>query len=378
MITILVVFIILIFVVVLSKNYFIGTVKNDKLIYSNGLSSVNPESCNINNLVVKSNKLINHELCLSINNKLLLHSPNTHLMLKNTALVNNNYKFKLLNISGNDIAIYHPETNSYLYVNDMYANDNNPSISIGQLNILKPEHIEKAKFNLIYNAEGFNALVNKLNITNKLSKIGKFSLQHAKTGLYISENNEVLDLSKTPIETKLVFYSAMEKISMVNDLINDSVEKFGVDKSDENHNKRGMCSMVRGGLVPSSLISCNLTDDIESFENNYMSSNDTNNTTTEFDFDIFSPHIKMEYQNLFKSYGKNLYDDNLESIDGVNVIDYLKNYHMSLLNKNNELQSYIDKESIKMENILDTKMEDLELVKLNKDSITYFNLNNKQ
>lgn len=375
MITILVVFIILIFIVVLRKNYFIGTVKNDRLIFSNGVSSVNPENCD-NKSIVKSNKLINKELCISINNKLLYHSPNAKLILKNTPTVNNNYKFKFLNINGNNIVIYHPETNSYLYVND------NNKIDIGQLNILKTDNIEKAKFNLIYDTNGLDKILYKLNISDKLNKTGIFSLQHTNTGLYLSDDNIKLILTDKPVNTKLMFYSLIEKMSYVDELIDDVVEEFGVDKSDENRNKRSMCSMVRGGLVPSSLIPCNLIDDIESFEgtmtNDNNSSENSQDKQDEFNFNIFNPHIKMEYQKLLKSYGKNLYDDNLESIDGVSVIDYLKNYHMSLLNKNTELQDFIDKESIKMEEILDTKMEDLELVKLNKDSMMYYTFNDKK
>lgn len=378
MITILVVFIILIFIVALSKNYFIGSVKNDNnLFFSNGLKSLNTDNNSYN--IVKSNKLINKELCISINNKLLYHSPNSKLMLKNTPTVNNNYKFKFLNSNSNNIVIYHSESNSYLYVND------NNQIDIGQLNILKPEHIEKAQFNLIYNTTGIAKALNNLNVVDKLNKLGIFSLQHKNTGLYLSDDNNKLNLIDKPVNTKLIFYSLIEKMSYVDELIDDVVEEFGIDKSDENRNKRSMCSLVRYGLIPNSLIPCDLKDDIESFENT-MTSNDKNsdnnqdNTTTSasFDFNIFNPHIKLEYQNLFKSYGKNLYNDNLESIDGVNAIDYIKNYHMSLLNKNNELQDFIDKESIKMEEILDTKLEDLELIKLNKDSMMYYTFKDKK
>lgn len=383
MITLFVIFIILILVVALSRNYFIGSIKNDKPLFSDlfGKRALSTAEINMNNMIVKSDKIINQDLCISIDGKLLTHSPDVKLHLKYTVEVNSNYKFKLLNISsGNDIVIYHPDTNSYLYVNG-------EKLMIGQLNILKPENIEKAKFNLIYKTEGFNTVLNKLQITDKLAKLGSFTLQHSNTGLYLGmkTTNSQLTLSELPVDTKLVFYSLMDKIGKVNELVKNMVEEFGVDKSDENRNKRGMCSMVQNGLVPSSLIPCNLTDEIESFGNddngsNNGSDNGNNNSkdkSKEFEFNIFNPHIKMDYQKLFKSYGDNLYNDNLEAIDGVNVIDYLKNYHMSLLNKNTDLQTFIDKESIKMENILDTKMEDLELIKLNKDSMRYYTFKNK-
>jgi hypothetical protein len=371
MITLFVIFIILILIVALSRNYFIGSVKNDKPLFSDlfGKRALSTAEINMNNMIVKSDKIINQDLCISINGKLLTHSHDIKLHLKSTNEVNSNYKFKLLNISsGNDIVIYHPDTNSYLYVNG-------DKLMIGQLHILKPENIEKAKFNLIYKTERFNTVLNKLQITDKLSKLGSFTLQHSNTGLYLGmeSTSSQLILRELPVDTKLVFYSLMNKIGKVNELVKNMVEGFGVDKSDENRNKRGMCSMVQNGLVPSSLIPCNLRDEIESFNNSINSDgNDSKGKTNEFEFNIFNPHIKMDYQKLFKSYGDNLYNDDLEAIDGVNVIDYLKNYHMSLLNKNTDLQTFIDKESIKMENILDTKMEDLELIKLNKDSMRYY------
>jgi hypothetical protein len=351
MIVILIIFVILILIVALSKNYFIGSINNK---VSNSYNT-------INNFIIKANKIVNQPLCLSINNKLLMHSKDNHLILKNTYKVNNNYKFKILNIINNDIVIYHPESNSYIY------NNINSGISIGQINIMKPEILNKAKFNLVYTPTEIN-LLNKIlsgDTSKLLSSFGSFSLQHTDSGLYLSENNGKLTLSKSKTNIKIIFYSAMEKINKVDEIINDMIEKFGVDKSYENLNKRGMCSMVQNGLIPSSLIPCNYSDEIEAFSNDN-------------DFNVFSPHIGIDYQNLFKSYGKNLYNDDLEAIDGVNTLDYLKNYHMSILNKNNDLQTYIDKESLKLEQVLDTKMEDLELVKLNKDSMHYYTFKDKE
>jgi hypothetical protein len=388
MITILVIFVLLILFIALSKNYFIGFVNpfssrtlkgvqnnSDTLLFTDGIKSINPDielnNKNINNQVVKANKIINKDLCILINNKTLTYTHTNGLILKNINSVNNNNKFKFLNISGNDLVIYHPETNGYIYVNK----DN--KLKVGQLNILNPENNNKAKFTLIYTPIK-NNFINKIIGKNNVKYLtGTYALQHIETGLYLSINNSNLVLSKNGISTKLLFYSAMKKISMVSDLINPfldtdlkedqktDIEPFNTDKGNNNKNKRGLCSMVRNGLVPGSLIPCNLTDDIESF---------TADTTAE-DINIFEPHIKMDYQKLFKSYGKNLYNDNLESINGVNIIDYLKNYNMSIINKNNDLQTFIDKESLKLEQILDTKMEDLELIKLNKDSSYYYTFN---
>lgn len=366
MIVILVVFVILIIIVALSKNYFIGSVNNDKLTFSDGYKTVNPD-INLNNLIIKANKVVNQPICLSINSKLLMHAKDAPLTLKDISKVNSNYKFKMLNIINNDIVIFHPESNSYIYSNAVDSTSDT-DITIGQLNIMKPEQMDKAKFNLIYTPAEMD-IIDKImgrDTTNLLASLGSFSLQHVASGMYLSENSDgKLALSTSKTDVKIMFYYIMEKIGKVDELIADMVEGFGVDKSDENKNKRGMCSMVQNGLVPSSLIPCNYSDEIEAF------SDETN------DFNVFGPHIGMDYQNLFKSYGKNLYNDDLEAIDGVNTLDYLKNYHMSILNKNTELQSYIDKESLKLEQVLDTKMEDLELVKLNKDSMIYYTFKDK-
>jgi hypothetical protein len=342
MIVILIIFIILIIIVALNKNYFIGSINNEKLIFTNNIID---NTINLNNKIIKYNKLINHELCISIDGKLLMYSKDKGLKLINTVQVNENYKFKLLNISGNNIVIYHPLSNSYIY-------SNNNDVKIGQLNILKDNNYNKAKFNLIYNSNNLNTLKN-----NKLSDFGIFSLQHVNSGLYLSNEDE---LTNIPINTKLIYYNSFKKIGIVNELIKNMTESFNVNKGD---NKRILCYLVNNGLIPSSFIP--LCNNIENFSSD----------TQEFDFNIFDPHIKMDYQQLFKSYGKNLYNDNLESIDGNNIIDYLKNYHMSILNKNNDLKSFIDNESINLEKILNMKYDDLELIKLNKDANYYFNTN---
>ena len=380
MITLLVIFIILILIIALSKNYFIGYVKNDKPLFSDllGKKALSDNQVNLNKLIVKSDKVINKELCISIDSKLLHNSHDAKLQLKSTNTVNDNYKFKLLNVSSsNEIVIYHPETNSYIYSNDDLLNNDNElvNVNIGQLNILKECNIRKAKFNLVYKS---NNLLNITNTDDKLADKGYFTLQHKNSGLYlgVSDTNEEqtkLVLVNKPVNTKLLYYTSMEKIGKVNELINDVVESFGTDKGSDNRNKRGMCLMVKYGLIPSSLVDCNLKDEIESFTTTDNNDNDNDNDT--FDFNIFSPHNKIDYQNLFKSYGKNLYEDNLEVVEGDTAIEYLKNYHMSILNKNNELQTFIDKESIQLENILDTKMDDLNLIKLNKDSMAYYSLN---
>ena len=81
MITILVIFVILIIIVALSKNYFIGTVKNDTLLFTDGIKSLNPDlishnkSITLNNQVVKAQKIINRDLCILIDNKPLTYSP---------------------------------------------------------------------------------------------------------------------------------------------------------------------------------------------------------------------------------------------------------------------------------------------------------------
>jgi hypothetical protein len=381
MIVILVIFVILICIVALSKNYFIGSLNNEELIFSDGYKTVNPDiaNININNLIIKANKVINQPLCLAINNKMLMHSKDKPLTLKNTSKVNNNYNFKLLNVINNEIVIFHPETSSYIYSNAVDTKSDN-NISIGQVNIFKPEQMNKAKFSLIYTPAEISFIDKLLNrdTTDLLSSVGSFSLQHIESGLYLSENaDSKLVLSNSKTDVKLMFYSVMEKIGKVDELISDMVEGFGADKSDDNMNKRGMCSMVQNGLVPSSLIPCNYTDDIETFNNTDDNTNNTRILKDTIDFNVFDPHIGMDYQKLFKSYGKNLYNDDLEAIDGVNTLDYLKNYHMSILNKNNELQKHIDKESLKLEHVLDTKMEDLELVKLNKDSMIYYTFKDK-
>jgi cell division protein ZapA (FtsZ GTPase activity inhibitor) len=365
---------ILITLTLLTNNNFIGFINNNsnKLNNTNNTTTITDKNNDkLNNIIIKSDKLINNDLCILIENKLLSYSPlyNNQLIFKDTIKVNNNYKFQLLNISGNDIVIYHPETNSYIY------NSKDNKLSIGQLNILKPDNLNKAKFNLIYNTKNVGLLLHKLNITDILSKTGTFALQHNTSKLYLSNENGILNLNNELIPTNLIFYNLMKKKLIVNDLI----EKFRIDKGHDK-NKHNLCSMVRNGLIPNSFIECNINNDIEPFQSN-NNTNDTNmnnsNDNSEFNFNIFNSHIKLDYQKLFKSYGSNLYNDDLETTNGVNILDELKNYHMSILNKNNELQSFIDKESIKLENVLDTKMEDLELIKLNKDSIKYYTFKNK-
>ena len=92
-------------------------------------------------------------------------------------------------------------------------------------------------------------------------------------------------------------------------------------------------------------------------------------------FNIFAPKLNNDYKNLFDSYGENLYSDNVEQVNGVNTLDYLKNNHMSYLNRNIALQKYIDDTNLRLSNILNNKIEDLKLVKLAKDSKKYYTFN---
>lgn len=89
-------------------------------------------------------------------------------------------------------------------------------------------------------------------------------------------------------------------------------------------------------------------------------------------FNIFAPKLNNDYKNLFDSYGDNLYSDNVEQVNGVNTLDYLKNNHMSYLNRNIALQKYIDDTNLRLSNILNNKIEDLQLIKLAKDSKQYY------
>ena len=92
-------------------------------------------------------------------------------------------------------------------------------------------------------------------------------------------------------------------------------------------------------------------------------------------FNIFNPHMRHEYENLMDSYGDNLFSDNLSNENVLNASsdsEYLKNFHMNILNKNIELQKYIDDNSVRMNQLLDNKMNDIDLLKLAKDSKKYY------
>lgn len=97
------------------------------------------------------------------------------------------------------------------------------------------------------------------------------------------------------------------------------------------------------------------------------------------DFDIFKSNSKLEFENHLKN--KQYIDlrDNLSSElsisddDGLNT--YLENTYEELLNKNIDLQEKIENNTIKLNNTLQAKLRDLELINLDKSSKLYFSRN---
>lgn len=112
------------------------------------------------------------------------------------------------------------------------------------------------------------------------------------------------------------------------------------------------------------------------FTHIFMTKEPFNNNPDYTNFNPFMPHDGLTYEQLFASYGKNLYSDNVKpSVNYNSVADLLKETHMNLVNKNNELQKHINVESINVNNALETKWRDVEALKLSHDALYDFTFN---
>ena len=348
MITIIIftIFITLILFTTLYKEYFTGKIISEN---NNDKKILRKEH------YIKNNKLINNDIYFKINNTKTIRSHKDKLIVNerlNTEINDNNRFIILHSLNKNiDIAIYHPLTNTFLTT----INEN--ELALKSLNIFNTNYQKNTIFNLI-------------NTNNKLNN-ENFFIKSKVFNKYISLNdkNEIVLTNEPVSNINIIKYTRMNSFnSSLDNLIKKELvkketpqqENFNNVSKSNLKNKKNILDLLFNNVINS--------NNVEKFNDfDYKGNN-----IDKYNFNIFSPHLKYDYEKLFNSYGKNLYSDNLQFFDGVSVIDYLKNFNLALINKNNELQTYIDKNNMEMSNDLNTKISDLELLDLAHESLKYY------
>ena len=392
MIVILIIFLLLLIAVALSKNYFTGYIKE----LFNGSQTVMDDN-KINDLInrnrsirnepssVKINKLINKDLVIQFekpeNTNLFAINPGEGMCVKDFKLVNDpqNLKWRMVhNLSNNpvDVSFYHPNSKSYLF------NDNG-RLNYGSLNIIKGDNRVKASFKLVYDTSLFDLTSSSDN--DKLNGIFYIAHTNSKGTKYLAIKSEPVNENSSLMLVDNLTEASPVRIFDYNILMTDrnrfnksiiekvNEEHFGSVPNSSSDRKTNVMTMLLNKLISKTDAA------IESFSNGNGIGNNNLKEQLEYrqKFNTFEPHLHFEFKNLLNSYGKNLYADELtsSSIQGDNIVDYLKNYNMRLINKNNELQHHIDTNSIEIDTVLDKKHTDLHVLKLAQDSLAHYSLN---
>ena len=90
---------------------------------------------------------------------------------------------------------------------------------------------------------------------------------------------------------------------------------------------------------------------------------------------IFEPNTRNEFNDMLNKYNYNsdIINNNIQQpIDGDNIIEYLENKYSSLVNKNIEMEQYMERQNKKLEQDLNNKLNDLELIDIGVKSKIYF------
>lgn len=100
-----------------------------------------------------------------------------------------------------------------------------------------------------------------------------------------------------------------------------------------------------------------------------------NNNIIKETFNIFEPKTRNEFNLILNKYDNNYINNNMhlqKPIDGDNIIDYLENKYSSLVNKNIEMEQYMERKNKQLELELNSKLDDLDLIDIGIKSKIYF------
>lgn len=281
------------------------------------------------------NNLTNEEYYLNFHKKLnelvYIKIDNKYLNCKGE-LDTEPTKFKIVLGLDNavDISFYHKETNQYVY-----NNTSNNKLKCGQLNILNDTVRVSATFRVLY-------------------KNGKTYLQNNGKYLYSGLVPSFTD-NEPRTEVELVSFT-------MNDLIEKFTSGLKPDKGEGNNRRKQTASHLLYHEYNS-----DSNSNLEKFED-LPQIKDLSG--------IYQGNNDKYFENVLDGYDTALYENHIDSKDlnNDNVIDYLKDMNSKLVNKNIEVQQYIDSMSMKIENELDKYGEYVELLKISKASNMYHQL----
>jgi hypothetical protein len=99
-----------------------------------------------------------------------------------------------------------------------------------------------------------------------------------------------------------------------------------------------------------------------------------NNGILKETFNIFEPNTRNEFNNILNKYDNSYINDmHLQTpVDGENIINYLENKYSSLVNKNIEMEQYMERKNKQLESELNSKLDDLDLIDIGIKSKIYF------
>jgi hypothetical protein len=101
-----------------------------------------------------------------------------------------------------------------------------------------------------------------------------------------------------------------------------------------------------------------------------------NNNIIKETFNIFEPKTRNEFNTILNKYDNDYGNTNnmqlYKSINDENVIDYLENKYSSLVNKNIAMETYMERKNKQLEQELNSKLDDLDLIDIGIKSKIYF------